>query len=187
MGTWCNSSGLWRRIDFIALPIDWAPGVACAWIVDSVFLAPGALQDHRVAAARVAIRSSRRQSQRPAPPWDRRLLRDPACAAALADRWLHVPDLPAEWDADTAKQQFTKLSRIIFADTCPKGAAAPRKEWVQPASLEALRSHGTIRASYYQAARSVKRLLSCIAFFAWADAARMPWWRGHGQRRTLAA
>lgn len=81
-GTWRNSIGQWRRIDYVALPLAWRASTRAASVDLGVHLAIGTKEDHRPVSADVGLRL---RSAPPAAraPFDRALLRLPACADAI--------------------------------------------------------------------------------------------------------
>ena len=187
-GTWRSHTGDWRRIDFVALPMDWAQGVTRAWCPADVHLCGGQYQDHRPAATRVAIlQPAARINASRALPWDRRRLRDPTVAQQLAYEWDAVPDMPADWNGEFAEQNLTKLSRLLFARHCSPSTCAPRQHWIQPGSLEAIRWHAATRREFFAARRQASRSFLAIAFCGWLTASRMPWWTSHADRRIEQA
>ena len=161
--TWSHTTGNWRRIDFVALPLHWLWACSNAHTRQHGELA---LQD--AASVDVSLQlpcTGQRVNRNFA---SRRELKLPDVAQRSEALWRSVPGPSQHWHIDRTEASFTKLARIIFATVAPPEKRCPKADWITSETWAAIELHRDCRYHFLERIRQRKSLLLRLAFWAWS-------------------
>jgi len=130
--TWCSACGKRSRIDYVAVPSQWASAVVLDGVLPDHVLAIEDKLDHMapfvdlqlVPAGCHAVGAD----ARPQPWFNRLALRLPEVQAGIAEDWRAAHPFPSGMSADVAEAAFTKHGRLVLARRAPLDKAAPKQD-----------------------------------------------------------
>ena len=157
--TWRHTTGNWRRIDFVALHLQWLSVCSNAHTWQHGELALQDREDHRAASLDVSL-----QLLCSGQPVNRnfasgRALKLPDVAHRSDALWRSVPSWPQHWHIDRMDASFTKLARIIFGTVAPPEKRCPKAEWITSDTWAAVELHRDCRHHFFARIRQRKSLL----------------------------
>ncbi len=131
--TWRSPHGSCHRLDYVLIEESMMQQVVRCGRTD------------HVAAVVEAALGSRVRAEKQAPWYSRALLQLPSYQERVRELWATVPAPPAGWAADVLAALHAKCCRLILAEACPPGIAAPLKPWIQEDTWGQIRHNAKVK------------------------------------------
>ena len=118
--TWRN-----RRLDFIAVPLDWHAAVSDIKVEPPELPAINDFVDHRAVTITVTLRWEKCQNRERRLNFERAAILKPEAKAQFESMWAQAPTPPAIWAPELIEQAMTMLAQETLQVVCPLGTPAP--------------------------------------------------------------
>ena len=149
--TWRN-----RRLDFIAVPLDWHAAVSDIKVEPPDLLAINDFVDHRAVTITVTLRREKCQMERRL-NFERAAILTLEAKAQFESIWARDPTPPATWAPELIEQAMTLLAQETLQAVCPLVTPAPKQPWITVYSWAEIRVHSIARQVYQGASRCRRR------------------------------
>ena len=131
--SWTSSTGAKARIDYVAIPRQWASSLVVAGTHGEIVLGSGDFTDHKVVYAKVRMRvpGARTNLLRKRRVCDTRAVVEGGCVIEqFRDELAKAPEVPKWVALDTHAELLAKWLRIKSAEYFSIPARCPRKPWI---------------------------------------------------------
>ena len=134
--TWHN-----RRLDFIAVPLNWHAAVSDVKVEPPEMLAINDFVDQRAVTLTVTLRQEKCQSRERLPNFERAAILTLEAKAQFESIWAQAPNTPAIWAPELIEQAMAMLAQETLQAVCPLGTEAPRQLRIHGQSSACFPSH----------------------------------------------
>ena len=114
-----------RRLDFIAVPLDWHAAVSDIKVEPPKMLAINDFVDHRAVTITVTLRREECQNRGRRLNFERAAILTPQAKAQFESTWSQAPKPPATWAPELIEQAMTMLAQETLQAVFPLGTPRP--------------------------------------------------------------
>ena len=177
-GTWRHPSGLWRRIDYIALPSGWRQSAVQSWVDHEIDLNQQTT-DHLAVGCKVWLTWAKTRSGAKA-KLDFRPLSDPQVRTVMHEKIMALPPIPWMQDVHSHAHRIKTALHEVFEEILPRATRRPRTSYITDGTWQC-------RTAKLEALKQLKRLRCTLsecwrfwAFSSWQrDQPLRLWYRPH--------
>ena len=177
-GTWHHPSGLWRRLDYIALPLGWRQSEVQSWVDQEIDLNQQT-SDHLAVGCKVWLTWAKTRGNS-RPKLDFRPLNDPQVRDAMHERIMALPPIPWTQDVHTHAHRIKESLHEMFEEILPVATRNPRASYITDGTWQC-------RTAKLEALKQLKRLRCTLsecwrfwAFSSWKSGQSLRlWYRPH--------
>ena len=140
---------LWRRIDYVTVPVGWSNEVHTCTTYPEELLSFEQRVDHRAVAVKIWLDMGGGPAKTIKDTGSRVTLCTDGGKTAVQNAFADTPPLPAQWSSTQMERALAYYTRGVFASACPPPKASPKKPWIQEGSWDLIRAHRAAKRSYF--------------------------------------